>query len=491
MSPAADNDQIPPYNLEAEESLLGAMLLSPPAIDSATEANLTPSDFYKPAHGHIFDAVTSLHAKGQRADPVTVADHLLRLELLDAVGGGAVLISLQSGTPSTTNAAQYARIVAEHSTLRRLISVAAEVNRIGYSVPEDVAAAVAAARALLHSDTFSTAGNGFDPALFASAGSWVLDRPPGIPAVWGDGDRILWAKGEPLLIVGPPGVGKSSIAQQLVRAMTGLGEAEVLGMPVAPASKVLYIAADRPQQIARGFARSVVPSDRQLLDERLAVWQGPPPKDFARNPGILVDMARAAGAEVVVIDSLKDVALGLSDDETGAGLNQCLQRAVAAGIEVVTLHHQRKGQNGTKPKGLEDVFGSTWITAGAGSVVLLWGKAGDLVIRLEHLKQPGAPVGPLDILHDHDAGRSTVERVPVDALVVLVNARTGLTGPDLARLAGEGEEPKKTDIQRARRDLNQLVSKGLARREEPIRGGDGGSSPARYFAVDHHHEEEF
>jgi replicative DNA helicase len=145
----AGANRVPPHNLEAEESLLGAMLLSRDAIVAAVEAQLGASDFYKPAHGHVYEAVTSLYAQGEPVDPVTVAEELRRAGLLEAVGGGAVLISLQSGTPATSNATRYATIVEEYSLLRRLISVAGEIAEIGYGLPEDVTAAVDAAEALV------------------------------------------------------------------------------------------------------------------------------------------------------------------------------------------------------------------------------------------------------------------------------------------------------------------------------------------------------
>ena len=130
--------RVPPHNLEAEESLLGAMLLSRDAIGSAIEGQLAASDFYKPAHGHIYDAVTTLYAVGEPADPVTVSEVLRRTELLEAVGGAGILISLQANTPAIGNAARYARIVHEHSLLRRLIGAAGEIAEMGYDVPQDV-----------------------------------------------------------------------------------------------------------------------------------------------------------------------------------------------------------------------------------------------------------------------------------------------------------------------------------------------------------------
>ncbi|MDQ6949967.1 MAG: replicative DNA helicase, partial [Actinomycetota bacterium] len=140
--------RVPPHNLQAEESLLGAMLLSRDAIAAAVEA-CSADDFYKPAHGHVYDAVCSLYAQGEPADPVTVADELRRADLLDAIGGPATLITLQANTPATTNAGRYARIVEEHALLRRLIGVAGEIAEMGYSVPEDVSEAVDRAETLV------------------------------------------------------------------------------------------------------------------------------------------------------------------------------------------------------------------------------------------------------------------------------------------------------------------------------------------------------
>ena len=140
---------MPPHNLQAEESLLGAMLLSRDAIVSAVEVQLSADDFYKPAHGHIFDAITSLYAQGDPADPVTVSESLSRAGVLEAIGGPAILVSLQAGTPSIGNAGRYARIIEEHSLLRRLIRVAGDIAEMGYSVPEDVAGAVDEAEAMV------------------------------------------------------------------------------------------------------------------------------------------------------------------------------------------------------------------------------------------------------------------------------------------------------------------------------------------------------
>jgi replicative DNA helicase len=146
---ARSEGRVPPHNLDAEESLLGAMLLSRDAIVAATEVGVGADDFYKPAHGHVFDAITSLYGAGEPADPVTVAEELRRANLIEAIGGPGLLLALQASTPATSNAARYARIINENALLRRLIGVASEISEIGYSLPEDVIAAVDRAEAMV------------------------------------------------------------------------------------------------------------------------------------------------------------------------------------------------------------------------------------------------------------------------------------------------------------------------------------------------------
>src|ERR1017187_10350788 len=129
--------RIPPHNLEAEESLLGAMLLSRDASSSAM-GFCNPEDFYKQSHGHIFAAITSLYSQGEPADWVTVTEELRRRGLLENIGDPSVFVSLQANTPSIGNAENYAKIIEEHALLRRLVAVAGEINELGYSLPEDV-----------------------------------------------------------------------------------------------------------------------------------------------------------------------------------------------------------------------------------------------------------------------------------------------------------------------------------------------------------------
>ena len=125
------------------------MLLSAEAIASAAGV-VTSAAFYKPAHGHVYDAIHTLYAAGQPVDAVTVADELRRAGLLEAIGGPAVLAQILASTPATTSAARYARIVEEYALLRRLVQVGGEIAEIGYSVPEDVPKALDRAESLVY-----------------------------------------------------------------------------------------------------------------------------------------------------------------------------------------------------------------------------------------------------------------------------------------------------------------------------------------------------
>lgn len=323
-----------------------------------------------------------------------------------------------------------------------------------------------------------------------TGGVFILDEPSDVPATWGEGENVLWAAGEGLIIAGPQGVGKTTLGQQLALSAVGL-RSELLGWPVQPVEgRVLYLACDRPRQAARSMRRMVGEGDRALLDERLVVWKGPLPFNLVREPERLVIMAQQFGADAVFIDSLKDVARKLSDEDTGQAVNEALQHCLAADIEVVALHHQRKEQRSEgKPKQLADVYGSTWITGGAGSVLLLWGEAGDAVVELTHLKQPIADVGPLEVLHDHTTGTTTVER-GFNLLAYMRGRPSGVTVSDVAMARFNTVTPKPNQTQKCRRQLEDARARGYVMRpDEPALGGSGGSTAARYYLVSDREEQ--
>ncbi|MCL1981866.1 MAG: replicative DNA helicase [Clostridiales bacterium] len=123
--------KIPPHNEEAEKSVLGAALLSKDALYDVIE-HVRASDFYSSLHQEIFEAVWELYQKNSPIDTLTVSEELKKRNSLEMVGGRAYIAALSMDVPSTLNAAEYAKIVAEKSTLRQLISAAGEIVEKGY-----------------------------------------------------------------------------------------------------------------------------------------------------------------------------------------------------------------------------------------------------------------------------------------------------------------------------------------------------------------------
>jgi replicative DNA helicase len=314
-------------------------------------------------------------------------------------------------------------------------------------------------------------------------GGTILDEPAAPPAVWGDGEDILWAEGESLIICGPDGVGKTTLAGSLIRARLGLGDGLVLGQPVAPGKhNVLILLMDRPRQARRALRRLFTTADRDVLNEKLRIWEGPPPLDLARYPTTLAELVAAAGADTCVIDSLKDAALKLSEDETGSGWNRARQLAIAAGAELIELHHPRKAQaDNKKPSKLEDLYGSRWITSGAGSVISLWGEPGDLVVEFTHLKAPAGQSGPWMMGLDPAAGTVYLDRPAIDLVEQIRHRGTnGMTADVAARLMF-GTEPNRSQVEKARYKLGKMTAAGLLWRRDGTRGGRHGGEPATWF----------
>jgi replicative DNA helicase len=132
-----DNVKIPPQNIEAEQWVLGGLLINSEAITKVLEI-LTPLDFYREAHGEIFSAMIELFERSEPADLVTVTNILRSKDKLDAVGGTSYLASLAESAITSANIAHYAKIVHDKAILRRLIDKSTEIISKIYEDPIDV-----------------------------------------------------------------------------------------------------------------------------------------------------------------------------------------------------------------------------------------------------------------------------------------------------------------------------------------------------------------
>lgn len=130
-------ERVPPQNIEAEQSVLGAMLIDKEAIAKATEI-LSAEDFYREAHRVIFSAMLEIYNKNEAVDMITVTDILRRDNKLEDVGGIAYITSLANVVLTAANVKYHAEIVAEKSVLRQLVKVSTEIAAMGYEANDEV-----------------------------------------------------------------------------------------------------------------------------------------------------------------------------------------------------------------------------------------------------------------------------------------------------------------------------------------------------------------
>jgi replicative DNA helicase len=229
--------RVPPHNLNAEESLLGAMLLSRDAVNTAAETGIGVEHFYKPAHQHVFDAMRSLLTIGEPIDPVTVADELRRVGLLDEIGGLDFLLQLQNSTPVIGNVGRYAKIVLDTASLRRLIGVASEIAEIAYTEPDDVTKALDEVESRVFAVAEQRVVDSTKPLreLLEEASDELEKRfeskvqLTGVPTGFADLDaKILGLQKSSLVIVGArPAMGKTAFALNVATNV-----AQKSGLPV-------------------------------------------------------------------------------------------------------------------------------------------------------------------------------------------------------------------------------------------------------------------
>src|SRR3954470_13089702 len=228
---------VPPQNLDAEESVIGAMMLSGAAIEAASEA-LDAGDFYRQSHAKIYLAAIDLYQHGQAVDAITVADKLDERGELNEVGGKERIHELAALVPATSNAGHYARIVREMATLRGLTAVGEQIQRLGWDRPGETPELVDRAEQMVFDLAQHRIRGSFEQVdvivretfeqitkMYESGGEMT-----GTPTGFRDVDQMTSGlqPGNLVVIAGRPSMGKSAFALG-VASNLGLGS----GTPVA------------------------------------------------------------------------------------------------------------------------------------------------------------------------------------------------------------------------------------------------------------------
>ena len=212
---------VPPQNLDAEESVLGAMMLSPGAIGAVSEI-VDAGDFYRESHAKVYRAALALYARGEPVDAITLVDALEERGELEDAGGRVRIHELAALVPATANAAHYARIVREMATLRGLIRSGQEIARLGWERPGDAQDLVDRAEQVMfelsqqrvstefaHIETLLKESFERITALY-EAGAEIT----GVPSGDRDLDRVTsgFQPGNLIIIAARPSMGKSALA---------------------------------------------------------------------------------------------------------------------------------------------------------------------------------------------------------------------------------------------------------------------------------------
>ncbi len=220
VAQSVDTAPVPPQNLDAEESVLGAMMLSPGAIGAVSEV-LDAGDFYRESHAKIYRAALGLYARGEPVDAITLVDELGERGDLEAVGDRGRVHELAALVPATANAAHYARIVREMATLRGLIRAGGEVARLGWERPGDARELVDQAEQIVFELSQNRTSTEFShiEALLKESFERITqlyeagEELSGVPSGFRDIDRLTsgFQPGNLIIVAARPSMGKSAL----------------------------------------------------------------------------------------------------------------------------------------------------------------------------------------------------------------------------------------------------------------------------------------
>ncbi len=217
-SSAVGTNRIPPHNLDAERSVIGAVLLTSDVLMDVVDI-VKPDDFYSRNHASIFETIIELFNQNLPVDVVTVTERLATKGILETVGGIPYIASLADGVPLSSNAKQYATIVAEKSIQRKLIKAAYEISKTAYEPEGDISQALEMAEQLVFGISQNRTGKSYVQLRDVLTTVYnkleeisLMKGIPGIPTGYHDLDKMLSGlhDSDLILIAARPGMGKTA-----------------------------------------------------------------------------------------------------------------------------------------------------------------------------------------------------------------------------------------------------------------------------------------
>jgi replicative DNA helicase len=426
-------DRLPPQSLEAEQSVLGSILIDRDAVVEVAEF-LRPDDFYRQAHGLVFTAMLDLFERREPIDIVTVAEVLERTDQLEQVGGRSYLSSLSNQTPTAVHAVQYARIVERKAVLRNLIVAAGRIAGIGYEDPAEIQDAIDRAEGELFAVSQRRVDAGFSQLReLLHAAYDRLDylhahrgEISGVRTGFADLDALTTGlqKSDLIVLAARPSVGKTSLALNIaehaaVREKRNVG---IFSLEMSKEQLVLRllssVATIDSQRLRTGFLEEM--DFARIAPAMNALSEAPIFIDDTPNISTMELRTKArrlqaeAGLDLVIVDYLqlmqatttsKDANRVQEVSEISRGLKALARELTVPVVALSQLSRQPEMRESKEPR-LSDLRESGAIEQDADLVVFLWREkerahedqdADGEVINLKLAKHRNGPTGEVKL----------------------------------------------------------------------------------------------
>ncbi|MGO2425511.1 MAG: replicative DNA helicase [Corynebacterium flavescens] len=423
----------PPSDREAEQGVLGAMLLSPNTVMEVIE-ELEPEDFYYPAHALIYKAMLDLYASGTDIDAVIVASRLDRFNNLERVGGAPYLHTLLATVPTAANARYYAEIVAEKAVLRRLVDAGTRVVQLGFEGAEDAEIESVLDRAQQEvfavaqrktAEDYQILGDLIDPTIDQLAALQQTGGiESGVPTGFIDLDKLTNGlhAGQMVIVAARPGVGKSTLALDFMRSCSlAHGKASAIFSLEMSASEIVMrlLSAESEVKLADMRGGRVSTEDWAKIDDTLnRIQDAPLYIDDSPNLTMMEIRSKARrlkqqhGLDLVVLDYLQLMSSGKKvesrQQEVSEFSRQLKLLAKELEVPLIAISQLNRGpesRTDKKPQ-LADLRESGSLEQDADMVMLLYRpdsqdrdneRAGEADIILA--KHRGGPIDTVQVAH--------------------------------------------------------------------------------------------
>ena len=335
-----DNTRIPPHSVEAEQSVLGSILLDKDAMISVSET-LIPEDFYKEAHRVIYECMLKLYNNHSEIDLITLADELRDQGYLDDIGGIAYITSLSTIVPTTSNIKYYINIVKEKSISRQLISAANDIINLGYDSSTKVEDVLENAEKKIFDISQERTTNDFQPINQVLTETLsMLEKlyeeksdVTGLTTGFRDLNKKIngLQRSDLLLIAARPAMGKTAFALNLVQNAALKGDASVAVFSLEMSKEQLVqrmVAAQSSVELKKIKTGTLAANDWPRITDGMAVLSGAK-IHIDDTPGIKISELRSKCRKLKIEKGLDLVLIDYLQLMEGEGHNESRQQEIA------------------------------------------------------------------------------------------------------------------------------------------------------------------